>query len=121
MKRIILPPVEPTLEERSRLLAQAIDSHVGWGYRVIEQSATTAKLTKRLKPDHAFNGVMTVTTFGWWLPVWFFETVFPKVFMSRTVVSLEIDRYGNFIHSRRGSIGILVDRLRALRLACRHD
>lgn len=78
-----------------RNLANAVAAEAANGYRVQSQSEDQVILVKGKKTSHGLHLVLTVITFGLWLPVWGVMAVLNRE--QRLVLS--VDTIGNVSRS----------------------
>jgi hypothetical protein len=85
------PPAEPSSDERRQRLDEAVAATLAQPgtWRVESQSDYAAIVEK--KTNHVLHLVLSVVTFGWWLPVWLIVAILNR---GQKQV-LTVDAYGN--------------------------
>jgi hypothetical protein len=79
-----------TREDREAALSMAVASHVGVGWRVEVQTATSATVVSGSKPNHVLHLILTLVTCGAWGFVWMGVALLQK----EKRLTLTVDEWG---------------------------
>lgn len=81
-------------EERKAILEKRIIDETRTGWHVRHQSSYFVALVRGKKPNHILHLLLSLITFGIWLPVW----LILGLTMEEKIQTIEIDTFGNSIY-----------------------
>lgn len=73
MEAVSGAPIE--LEVRQKILQEQIMAHAAKGWTVLSQTQTQASLSKGKDTNHVLHLILSLITFGLWIPVWIVVTI----------------------------------------------
>jgi hypothetical protein len=88
--------IAKTTEERKALLDSALHLFGAKGFRIENRSDFQATVSKGKETRHILHLVLSVLTFGVWLPIW--AVLWLGMGMRRRLVS--VDEYGNTVEQK---------------------